>query len=123
MNTRQSEEVVPMTRGNSNCLESGPHTVKRKNRETGSELRRHRYQIFPPEDAEDSLGGAPEAVVIEPARMRRASSRPGSYDASGSTAGTVLKTSGRGSGLVKPAWLGITTCGSVVASITASSGT
>ena len=35
----------------------------------------------------------------------------------------LLNTSGRGSGLVKPAWLGITTWGSVCASITASSGT
>ena len=36
---------------------------------------------------------------------------------------TGLKTSGRGSGLVKPAWLGITTWGRVCASMTASAGT
>jgi hypothetical protein len=36
---------------------------------------------------------------------------------------TVLKTSGHGSGLVKPAWFGMTTRGSVWASMTASAGT
>jgi hypothetical protein len=41
MNTRQSEEVVPITQENSHYLESSPHTVKRKNRVPGPEFGRY----------------------------------------------------------------------------------